>query len=449
LLATLAAATFVAAAPACSSSPPAQAHTLTHDELLDPQSCNECHGDHYREWSGSMHAYAAVDPLFLAMNKKAQRETNGAIGNLCVGCHAPMAVRTGATTNGLNLDTVDPKLKGVTCYFCHSASAVNGASNDPLALATDDVMRAAISDPVHTAAHSSTYSAIHDRNRAEASGMCGSCHDVTLQSGLPIEQTFAEWKGALYAHDDPTTLLTCPSCHMPGSNGLAANLPNAPTRRVFDHSMPGVDVALTDFPEKDAQLGGVQSNLDPSLVTKLCVRPPAEGDMLAVTLDAAFVGHDWPSGAVHDRRAWVEVIAKQAGAVVYQSGVVPDGTSIDTVTNDANLWVLKEQLFDASKKPVLMMWQATTAENVSLPVAVTNDPTNPSYYHSVTKTYPVPPGADDIAIRVRMTPVVLEAIDEMIASGDLDPSYRSRLPVYTLAGTVLHWTTAKGFACVP
>jgi hypothetical protein len=450
LLAALGCAVAVAAVPACSSSPaPAPVRTLTHDQLLDPQSCNECHGDHYREWSGSMHAYAGVDPLFLAMNKRAQRETNGKNADFCVRCHTPMAVRTGATKDGLNLDGVDPKLKGVTCYFCHSVASVDGENDDPLTLATDDVMRGEIADPVHTAAHGAGYSAIHDRNRPEAAGLCGSCHDVTLGSGVVIEQTYVEWKGGLFAHDDPKTLLTCSSCHMPGSDGLAANLPNVPTRRVFDHSMPGVDVALTDFPEKDAQRAGVQSNLDPSLVAKLCVRPPTQGDTLAVTLDAAFVGHAWPSGAVHDRRAWVEVIAKTAGSVVYQSGVVADGTSIETITNDPNLWVLKEQLFDASSKGVLMMWQAVTTQSDLLSVAVTSDPNDPRYYHSTTKTYPVPPSADDITVRVRMIPVVLEVVDDLIASGDLDPQYRTQLPVFTLAGTQLHWTSANGFACVP
>ena len=34
---------------------------------------------------------AMDDPVFIAMNKKGQRETNGALGTFCVNCHAPMA----------------------------------------------------------------------------------------------------------------------------------------------------------------------------------------------------------------------------------------------------------------------------------------------------------------------------------------------------------------------
>ena len=50
-----------------------------------------------------MHAYAAEDPVFLAMNQRLQRETGGALGDFCVRCHAPMAVREGATRDGLDL----------------------------------------------------------------------------------------------------------------------------------------------------------------------------------------------------------------------------------------------------------------------------------------------------------------------------------------------------------
>jgi hypothetical protein len=441
-----------AALLACSSKssapPPAPAKTLTHDQLLDPQSCQECHGDHYAEWSGSMHAYAGVDPLFVAMNKRAQRETNGAIGDLCVKCHAPMAVRTGATKDGTNLDSVDPKLKGVTCYFCHTTQSVDGANDDPLTLATDDVMRAAIGNPVTTGAHASAYSPIHDRDRPESSTLCGACHDVTIPSGVAIEQTLVEWQGSLFAHDVPGQLLTCSGCHMQGKDGLAANLPDVPQRRVFDHSVPAVDTALIDFPNAAAQAQAVQANLDPALVAKLCVQPPAQGDTVQVTLDAAFVGHQWPSGAVHDRRAWVELVAKQNGNVVYQSGVVPAGSSIDALV-DPDKWVLGEQLFDASQKPVLLMWQAATTKNAALSVAVTNDPNDPRYYHATTRSYPVPPGTDTIDVRVHMVPVSVEVVQDLIASGDLDPSYATKVPVLTLAGTTLEWTSAKGFGCVP
>jgi hypothetical protein len=61
---------------ACSSSDDAPS-TYSVDKLMDPETCNECHQDHYKEWSGSMHAYASEDPVFRAMNARGQEETNG------------------------------------------------------------------------------------------------------------------------------------------------------------------------------------------------------------------------------------------------------------------------------------------------------------------------------------------------------------------------------------
>ena len=74
---------------------------------MNPKNCATCHADHFKQWSGSMHAYASDDPVFVAMNARAQRESKGAVGSFCVGCHAPLAVRTGATTDGLNLATLN------------------------------------------------------------------------------------------------------------------------------------------------------------------------------------------------------------------------------------------------------------------------------------------------------------------------------------------------------
>ena len=79
---------------------------LSREELLNPETCKSCHPKHYREWASSMHAYAAKDPVFLAMNQRGQRETKGKLGDFCVNCHAPMAVREGKTKDGLNLDRV-------------------------------------------------------------------------------------------------------------------------------------------------------------------------------------------------------------------------------------------------------------------------------------------------------------------------------------------------------
>gem|GEM_PF-5333001 len=57
---------------------------LTRAELMDPAACQTCHPQQFGDWSQSMHAYAADDPVFQAMNQRGQRETNGALGDFCL-----------------------------------------------------------------------------------------------------------------------------------------------------------------------------------------------------------------------------------------------------------------------------------------------------------------------------------------------------------------------------
>ncbi len=89
-------------AAACTSPSPRE----SPEALYDPKSCAGCHPDHYREWSGSMHAYASTDPVFRAMNVRGQRDTHGDLGDNCVTCHAPLAVELGLTNSGLDLAEV-------------------------------------------------------------------------------------------------------------------------------------------------------------------------------------------------------------------------------------------------------------------------------------------------------------------------------------------------------
>lgn len=428
----------------CSSS--SDGPTLTRSELLDPDRCKSCHASAFREWSGSMHAYAGDDPVFVAMNARFVRENPGNPG-LCVTCHAPVARAEGLTTDGTNLASVPKWARGVTCFACHTISSIEGDHNALLTFGKDLVLRGPIADPFAGVPHGAARAATFDGESAESSRPCGTCHDVRNAHGLDVERTFAEWRESVYAKDDPKVRLTCVACHMPGRVGLAADVSGAPSRRVHDHSMPGVDVALVPFAESAAQREAVQRALDGTLVAKLCVDPPQGKPQVSVILDDAFAGHGFPSGALHDRRAWVELVASAAGVPVFSSGVVPDGTS---VTDVAGTWVLREILYDDKAKPVPFLWDGRTSTSEQLPPAVTNDPVDPRFVHSVTRTYDVPPETDEVAMRVRIIAIGLDVLDELVSSGDLAPSVRAAMPTFTLASTNLRWKKSDGgYRCVP
>jgi Cytochrome c554 and c-prime len=437
----------------CSADERAEPATyLSHEELLDPLTCARCHQKHYDEWASSMHAYASDDPLFVAMNQRGQREAN--IGKFCVQCHAPMAVRSGATEDGLNLDTLPQSLKGVTCYFCHSVDGVEGTHNNPLHLASDDVMRGEFMDPVPNAAHRSIYSPLHDRDRLESAQLCGTCHDIENDHATRIERTFEEWQGSVFAQ--PVIGTTCGQCHMDQSTNLepAAQAPGVFSRRLHSHRFPGVDLPLRPAPGEDALRTAVQTFLDTSLQSALCVRGTPTGAQIQVVLDNVAAGHRWPSGSAQDRRAWVEVTAYAGDAPMFQSGSVPVGTSVTQLT-DPNLWLIRDCLFDAQGDETHMFWEAADYETNLLPGQFTFDSSDPRYYQThVVQLYPraesrLPMYPDRVTMRVHLQPFGLDVFDDIVASGDLvdGPSgsvaeLRDKL-VPLRVGEELEWTAAS------
>jgi hypothetical protein len=429
----------------CSSSRAEDAPTLTGDALLDPNNCLPCHAEQFREWSGSMHAYAGEDPVFVAMNKRMQRETKGKAGSLCVGCHAPVAVRMGKTTDGLNLAELPAYMRGVTCFFCHTTDAVEGTHNNPLRLAGDDILRGGLNGPVG-APHKTGYSALHDREQQASSTTCGGCHDIVSPLGAHIERTFEEWKTSLYAQPGQ---LSCGKCHMEGRDGQAARVDGAPRRTVHDHMMPAMDVALTPFNDEPAQRAAVQRLLDTTLLAKLCVKQtPTTGLIAEITLDNAFAGHKFPSGAAQDRRAWVELVAYRGATPVFTSGVVPDKKAVASI-GDPNLWVLRDKHFGPDGKETHMFWETASYTSELLPAAVTADRTDPAFIHSVTKNYALPlPAPDRVTMRVRMRPLDFDLLDDLVATRDLDAAILDRVPTFDLGSTVKEWTSAGGFRCV-
>ncbi len=475
LVALVAAAGAGGAGGGCSSSP---ATTYPpRDFLLQPKNCAPCHQNHFNDWSVSMHAQASDDPVFIAMNKRGQRETNGKLGKFCVQCHAPMAVRDGLTTDGLNLAQLPTYYKGVTCFFCHSIDSVDTTHNNAsVNLATDLAMRGELQDPppVANSVHASTYSTLHDDGKVESAVMCGTCHDIHSPAGGDIERTFSEWQGSAFSTPVGGQSCTFSGCHMTPPPNSVAVATGGPKRNYHPHNFPGVDVSLeTSAPGGDsgesAADGGlpgataVQDALNnDALQGAICV---TKNSGIRVVLDTAGIGHHWPSGAAQDRRAWAEVIAyRDDGSVLYSSGVVPDGTPVTSISSkdDPDLWILRDCMFDAQSQPVHNFWEAATTNGYELPALATFDASDPRFFaNHIVQYYPRPLEGSGtlmemparVTLRIRIQPVGLDVLNDLVSTGDLDPSVVSKMPTFdvSLQGPIgaglappggLEWTAA-------
>jgi hypothetical protein len=433
-----------AADPAAPTETDGAPSSLSRDELMDPEQCSTCHPRQYREWAGSMHAYAADDPVFRAMNRRGQRETDGELGEFCVKCHAPMALIEGATTDGLNLDEVPAKLKGVTCYVCHNAVDVGEHFNNDLKLANDTTLRAALEDPVHSPAHGVGYSPFLDSNRRESAELCGSCHDVVTPSGVHLERTFEEYKGSLFGQLEEG-FETCAGCHMPGRRARAAEFPGAPERIVHDHLWPGVDIALSDFPDLEFQRQAVECELSVNTRIRSLVHDGLGTFTVQVETSA---GHRQPSGAAQDRRMWIEVVAYDADEeVVFASGLIADDEVEEKAPSDPGfdpqLTLFRDWIYDADGNLTHSFWKTapssahpTGFESLTLPFTI-----DPAVPHTLGARYSIARHREiaRMTVRVRMRPIGLDVLDDLIDSGNLDPSVRGRVPTFTLHGAALEW----------
>jgi hypothetical protein len=343
-----------------------------------------------------------------------------------------------------------------------------GAShnNADVKLSGDVVMRGEYRDPVENSAHASTYSTLHDDTQPDGAAMCGSCHDIDSPAGGHIERTFAEWSASVFSTPGGSTCSNA-GCHMtPAPQKMAIATGGRSDRTFHAHEFPAVDVPLqssvnaggagptTDGggPATDgggsttdggapAATASVQKALDSfALQGALCVS--ATG-WIQVTLDTSGIGHHWPSGAAQDRRAWAEVIAYNAdGSVMYKSGVVPDGTAVTSLTDDPDLWLLRDCMFDAQSKPVVNFWQAAKFSGYELPALLTFNALDPDYFKNhITQMYPrassptglLPSMPARVTLRIRIQPVGLDVLQDLVESNDLDPAVVAQMPTFDVS----------------
>ena len=438
------------------------------ERLQDPNTCLDCHAQHYKEWSGSMHAYASDDPVFIAMNKRGQRETNGELGTFCINCHAPMAVLNGTITadNAAEFDPnqLAPSERGITCYFCHNVEKVTKDHNNGLVLAMDQTMRGGAKDPVDNPAHNSAYDTKLMKGTTNNSEMCGSCHDIVLPNGVAIERTFQEWKEGVFSR--PDSKLTCSACHMKPTDGVIADREglSVVSRPLgfHEHTFPAIDQALTPWPETEAQAKGIQEILDPSIGIigpkprtgtrspgGICLDPPG---ILTVRVDSLNLGHSFPSGSAFDRRVWLEVTAYRADdSIVFQSGKVPDGMDPEEI-NDPRLFGLWDRATKSSGMPAHFFWEVAAVDtSKTLKGSVTFDPNDPAFDHSMTARYNIANYTEIARIEAQLfiRALPFETLRSLVASGDLDPAVIGQLKTLTsdfAKSTWLKSTAGTGLA---
>jgi hypothetical protein len=325
---------------------------VSSSEFEDPGRCRICHRDIYNQWKGSMHSNAWIDPVFQALWKIGDDETNGAIRNLCSGCHSPI----GTVGEEVSFDPARGMFvaseiaeKGVQCDFCHTVvestwrdTPTSQPHNGSLIMDPGDVKRGPYKDS-DSPGHDTAYSELHT-----SAEFCGSCHHIFHPvTNFPIERTYDEWRQSVYARVG----IVCQDCHMmpiekaieaartlvkPVNPGKAS--PLGPERdTVYTHEFVGGNFAITRLlgSEKHAQIA--EARLKSAAEVRILLPEKAvSGQLVRFKVEVINIGagHNLPTSLTEVRQMWLDVTVKDPkGNVLMRSGAVDDHGAIDPEAN--------------------------------------------------------------------------------------------------------------------
>ncbi|MBM4165316.1 MAG: hypothetical protein FJ218_00060 [Ignavibacteria bacterium] len=294
--------------------PPPSEYKLTDFE--SSQSCSTCHPQYYEEWKGSMHRYATNDPIWMLAANSLQQSTNGKLKDWCFQCHSPIAFLTKTSPKMIDISKLPEIVReGVNCDVCHTLLPPHKTTDQNIFynIKPGKTKYSTLKNPVPAGAHENGYDASQDRSES-----CRQCHDLIV-NGIPLEMTFTEWQNSQWAM---SAEFDCQDCHMKTYTGRAAT--GGPIREnLHRHDFIGVDVAITDFPNKPQQRAAIDSLLKNAAT--LTANIPSSANLndsinIGVTIINDKTGHNLPTSVFFNRQMWIEVTVSKGSDTVYRSG---------------------------------------------------------------------------------------------------------------------------------
>jgi hypothetical protein len=348
-----------------------------HDDLVDDKG-QDVSIQH--DWSATMMAHAARDPVFqakFASEVKRNPSLEPVLESKCLHCHAPMASIDAAydgeglklAADGGILDPLNPyhdqAMQGIGCTLCHqiedngdlgTATAFSG--NFTLPTIDEKPQRSAygpIASPVGGAMERWTGYRPEHAEHIGSSALCASCHNlhtpVVAVDGsvtgheFPEQAVYSEWQQSDYA-DVGATPASCQDCHMQRADGVrVANRPGSlePRDGFARHTFAGANTVVLGILDQNRDALGVTAThlADAIEANRAFLRGAARLELVSVERDAASLtvgvriinaaGHKLPTG-FPSRRAWLDFAVKDAsGQLLFRSGAVGEDGRITGV----------------------------------------------------------------------------------------------------------------------
>lgn len=320
---------------------------VTQDSFTDVEVCSGCHWTIFKQWSGSMHAFANADPIYASLYDLANKDTNGKAEQYCAAsrCHTPVGFLLGE--NPFPHDRMSPiAQRAVFCDFCHTVSRSRGIGDASYVSSPGRVKRGPYRN-AESPYHLTAYSPLH--KRAE---FCGMCHNVSSPiTGLKLETTYDEWRRSPQSRRG----IVCQDCHMKPFAGKAAEI--APRRpRVFSHRFGGANSVVPPLLGEPARRPLAIAQLrSAARLSVASARRTGNSVQLQIKVANVGAGHSLPTGVTELREMWLEVAVRSGEEEVYTSGAIDrDGTL------DPKAHVFHVVLADEGGNPVTKVWRGVS-----------------------------------------------------------------------------------------
>ena len=216
---------------------PSNATTDT-GEFISPKSfytaeyCGHCHQEAHTQWRESAHSNANRAPWYLRNVGLLNTEKGIEFSRHCEGCHDPIALVSGALTEGA------PKKRpydqdGVTCSVCHSITKGDTRGTGSYVMGVPAVLVDEDGKPItrevsdaEILTHLDRHSKAVMKDFYKTSEFCASCHKAALPKALNDYKwqraifLYDEWQQSSFAKQSPLpfytkdTVSTCQTCHM-------------------------------------------------------------------------------------------------------------------------------------------------------------------------------------------------------------------------------------------
>jgi hypothetical protein len=344
------------------------------EDYTEPEVCAGCHADIFKQWNGSMHSQAFVDPVFQALWKIGAKETSGLTDKLCGGCHAAAGVAANDLVFKDNqFFTSAIAKRGVHCDLCHTVKETRMAEtptrepqNASIIVDPGPVKRGPYKDSV-SPFHETAYSELHTKSE-----FCANCHNVFHPvNNFHIEHTYAEWKYSVYAQNG----IQCQDCHMmPVEQAIEAartlkkqKNPGQPAvggpqrDQMYTHEFVGANFTVPGLLKFDLHKGIAEKRLKSA--AELSVDAPqaaASGSLVTVAVKVRNVGagHNLPTSLTEVRQMWLDVQATDAaGKEIFRSGALDKDGEIDPQAR-----IFNAHAVDKEGRHTVKPWEITRFE---------------------------------------------------------------------------------------